>query len=69
MSTGRDSPVSIELVGHHAVAFDQMAVGRDAVAGLDAGDVARNQLVRWDLHQRSVALDPYGRDGERLEAG
>ena len=58
-----------QLVRHHALALDQTAVGRNAVAGLDAGDVARNELVRWDLHQRSIALDPCGRHGERLEAG
>ena len=56
------------LVRHHALAFDQAAVGRDAVAGLDAGDVAGNELVRRDLHQHSVAHDPYGRHGKRLEA-
>ena len=39
------------LVGHDAKTFRQTPVGRDAVAGFDAGDIARNELIGANVHQ------------------
>ncbi len=55
------------LVQHRAAGLCQQAIGRNAVASLDAHAIARHELVHGEAHEMAVAQDPGLRPCHRLE--
>lgn len=68
LSTGTDFAGEDGLVQQDTASLSERAVGRDAVASLEAHPVARHQGLRREADQSAVSEDPRVGAGERFQS-